>query len=357
MKKVLKMMIQIVIVVVVIVAVLLGGFIGYTYATSYKPVAIEVIEVETGDGKITTLQTNKDYKITTFNIGYGALGDEQDFFMDGGKNSGALSEEEVLTNMTAIDQFVESTNSDFVLLQEVDVEGKRSYNINQLDYFREDGYAIAYGINYDVFYVPVPITNPHGRAKSGIATLSHINPTAAARYDFDGEEPFPKGLFDLQRCFTITRYDAPNGKELVIINAHFSAFDKGGQIRVQQLAQMKQVLIDEQELGNYVILGGDFNHELPGTSSDNFTWTDDYPTWCHIMDENFLPANYSWAVDGSAPSIRANNKPYIRGENFLATIDGFAVSDNIEIITVKTHGELDFINSDHNPVELVFKLK
>ncbi|MDU7253332.1 MAG: endonuclease/exonuclease/phosphatase family protein, partial [Clostridium sp.] len=44
------------------------------------------------------------------------------------------------------------------------------------------------------------------------------------------------------------------------------------------------------------------------------------------------------------------------GENFTAVIDGFLVSDNIEVISVKAHS-MDFKNTDHNPVNMKFKLK
>ena len=356
MERIGKIILSIIAGILVLILVAVGGLIGIAYATQYRPADIEPITIEPVQNTPPLLAQNQEYKITTFNIGYGALGKEQDFFMDGGKNSGAFSENEVLTNMNAIDKYINATNSDFVFLQEVDISGKRSFNVDELAYFRQQHYSISYGINYDVFFVPVPITNPHGDAKSGIATLAKTNPFKAERYDFAGEEPFPKGLFDLQRCFTITRYAVAQDKELVLINAHFSAFDKGGKIREQQLAQMQNILIEEEQKGNYVILGGDFNHELPGTSSANFTWTNAYPEWCKVMDENFLPVNYSWAVDGSNPSIRANNEPYTSGKNFLATIDGFAVSNNIKIKTVATQGELNFEHSDHNPVEMVFEL-
>ncbi len=45
-----------------------------------------------------------------------------------------------------------------------------------------------------------------------------------------------------------------------------------------------------------------------------------------------------------------------KGENFTAVIDGFLVSDNIEVISVKAHS-MDFKNTDHNPVNMKFKLK
>jgi hypothetical protein len=56
------------------------------------------------------------------------------------------------------------------------------------------------------------------------------------------------------------------------------------------------------------------------------------------------------------PSIRSNGTPYKQGENFVAVIDGFLVSANVEIRTVTGH-DLAFRNSDHNPVSTLFVLK
>ena len=56
-------------------------------------------------------------------------------------------------------------------------------------------------------------------------------------------------------------------------------------------------------------------------------------------------------------TARLNNKPYKKGsENtYYYIIDGFVVSDNIKVNEIKVN-DLDFQNSDHNPVVLKFEL-
>lgn len=355
MKKIIKRISWGIGIIVSVLILMAGSIIGYAYFTEFSPEDIEDININFGTDN-QKLIINHPYTMTTLNVGYGGLGKEQDFFMDSGKNSGALSLSEVENNMQAITQFVQNQDSDFLLLQEVDISGKRSYDVNQLAMLSDAQYSVAFGKNYDVKFVPVPFTKPMGGAISGIATMAKSQPTQSQRFTFAGKEPFVKQLFDLHRCFTITRYQTDSGKELVLINAHFSAFDKGGSVRGQQLAQMKQVLIDEQQKGNYVILGGDFNHELPGTNSYNFQWEGDYPKWCFVLPDDFTPAHFNWATDGTSPTVRSSNTPYLEGISFVATIDGFLVSDNIQIEYVKTHGELNFEHTDHNPVELKFTL-
>ena len=356
MQKILRGIMRLCIAIVLVIVLAFASFIGYTYITMYRPEPVETISVKEGLSS-QPIQKQTSYGITTFNTGYAALGQTQDFFMDGGVKSGADSKEEVLDNLQFITNYIFTQNNDFIFLQEVDIDAKRSYHVNQLAPFVDSKYSSSFALNFDTPFVPIPLTHPMGGGESGIATLSLTTPKSAERFTLDGEEPFIKQLFDLKRAFTLTRFEVQNGNDLVLINTHFSAFDKGGKVRAQQLAQMQDVLIAEREAGNYVILGGDFNHELPGTSSEQFTWTDSYPEWCMVLPDDFTPVGYTWATDGTQPSVRANNKAYTAGTNFVAVIDGFVVSDNIQIEQVTTRGDFEFIHSDHNPVELRFSLQ
>ncbi|MDK7075501.1 endonuclease, partial [Lactobacillus gasseri] len=65
---------------------------------------------------------------------------------------------------------------------------------------------------------------------------------------------------DLDRCFNVMRLPVKNDKELVLINSHMSAYDKGGLSKKKQLALLNHVMKAEIQKGNYVICGGDFNH-------------------------------------------------------------------------------------------------
>ena len=46
------------------------------------------------------LKVGKEFKVTTFNIGYGGLDKEQDFFLDGGKGSRSSSKEQTEKNIS-----------------------------------------------------------------------------------------------------------------------------------------------------------------------------------------------------------------------------------------------------------------
>jgi len=333
-----------------------AAFLGIMTFIDVKPDEVESLAVV--NNQVRVVPVEESLTITTYNIGYGGLGKEQDFFADGGKRSRAFSEEEVHINLEKIIDVIDSTNSQFMMLQEVDKKASRSYKIDQVEYIKNlyPNYSYVYGVNYDVKWVPVPLTNPMGSVKSGIITLSKYNTLEARRHQFLVGESWPIQLFELDRCFVETRYKTFNGKELVLVNLHLSAFDKGGLIREKQLQYLSDYLQNQYETGSYIIVGGDWNHNLPNSDPLLFDTTEQWPFWLKDLPDNFKPEGFSWGVDKDTPTVRTLEKSYVEGENFKAVIDGFLVSDNIEILYSQGI-QTGFENTDHNPVVLNFKLK
>ncbi len=351
-KKILKISTTILLALVVIFAT----YIVFMIVTDYKPEEKTVIDIENNKDEI--IKTNSDLSITTFNIGYGTMDDTVDFFMDGGVMSRGTSEEKVLENLDGIGKIIKDLNSDIIFLQEVDVKATRSYKVNQLERIKKSfsDYSTNFAINYKVPWVPIPIFKPHGQVLAGLTTLSKFNLESATRHDLPGKSSFFVQLADLDRAMVINRLAVDNGKELVAINAHLSAYDKGGAIRKVQLGYIKSILEEEYLKGNYVIIGGDWNQQIPGTNAFDFTTTEKWPEWLQDIPEDFVPSGYSWAYDKTIATSRTVATPYIKGENLTSIIDGFLVSDNIEIISTKGTDQ-DFKYSDHNPVTVVFRLK
>ena len=48
---------------------------------------------------------------------------------------------------------------------------------------------------------------------------------------------------------------------------HLSAYDEGGVYRAKQIAMLNEILKTERDNGNYVIAGGDFNHDIADSST------------------------------------------------------------------------------------------
>jgi endonuclease/exonuclease/phosphatase family metal-dependent hydrolase len=331
-------------------------YLAFMTITDYRPA--EAINLEIKNNRAATLKKGVPLSVLTFNIGYCGMDAEEDFFMDGGRGSRCTSLEQTQTNLKRITNYLTRENADLIILQEVDVKSSRSYRVNELAYLQKNlaGYGTIFAVNYKVPWVPVPLTRPMGAVMSGLLTFSRFNVRSALRYQLPGKENWPRQLAELDRCFIESRLPLAGGKELVLLNVHLSVFDKGGRIRKLQLAYLKKLLLDEYEKGNYVIAGGDWNHGLPGTDPRLFKAAMARPGWYVTLPEDFMPSGFAWAVDKTVPTIRSNSTAYKEGENFVAIIDGFLVSPNVEIQKVTGHN-LAFQNSDHNPLSAVFVLK
>ncbi|GGH30753.1 endonuclease/exonuclease/phosphatase family protein [Paenibacillus segetis] len=351
-KKTLKWLAWIVVSVVAVFAILLI----YITVADYKPPA--QVELQASNNSSLSLKQGKPFTITTFNIGYAGLDQGQDFFMDGGTMSRSRSKEQTETNLNAIVDFLSGTRSNLYMLQEVDENSSRSNHINEVKKISDSlqEYSNTFAYNYKVPWVPIPLTHPMGGVKSGLLTLSTFNSTSQTRFDLPGKESWPVQQFELDRAFIESRFPVDNGKELVLVNLHLSAFDKGGTIRKQQLEFLANYINQEMKKDNYLIIGGDWNHALPGTDPSKFATQQEWPEWLQPFPDSFGPSDFKWAVDPNTPSVRTLDVAYQQGVNFLAVIDGFLVSPNVEIVNVTGH-QLNFANSDHNPVTASFTLK
>lgn len=345
--------------------------LGYVIYLSIQYYRIEDnLNLEISNNRNEIVSTATDYTITTYNIGFGAYNHDFSFFMDSGKmldgtevtgkNSTAKSKDVVINNTTGIVNIAKALNSDFYLFQEVDTKGTRSHNVNQLDMLKSigDNYGYTYAINFHSAYLLYPFNDPHGANTAGVATFSRYKINSSTRKSYPIDESFPNKYFDLDRCFSINRISVNNGKELVIINSHMSAYDKGGKIRQKQLALLNSVLTEEYEKGNYVIAGGDFNHDI-ADSIHTFETQQYVPEWVFQLEESDLAPHFRFASSTDDATCRSTDIPYTKGVNYSAVLDGYIISDNVSIsnITNLVNGEsVDFMYSDHNPATLTFQL-
>jgi endonuclease/exonuclease/phosphatase family metal-dependent hydrolase len=321
--------------------------------TDYRPKLRELIPTSE---KSDTIPVDKPLRILTWNIGYAGLDKNMDFFYDGGTKV-RPSEKQVEKSMDGIAGFLsDHKETDFILLQEIDEEAKRSYYKNQVEYFENVLYNhhSSYAVNYNVQFIPKPLTDPMGRVKAGLVTFSTFSPVISERYTFPFNFGWPLRVFMLDRCFLSMRFPTTNKKELVLINTHNSAFDHDGELRKAELNYFRKFLLDEYKKGNYVVVGGDFN-QCPLNVHPEF---DEHPfdfADYHVIPDTLLPSDWKYVYDNSVPSNRRVDIPYKKGETKVTLIDFFILSPNVEIDSVKCE-DLDFEYSDHNPVIAVFKL-
>ena len=332
-------------------AVGIVSLIGYATLSDYRPDPTALVFKKQDAKPIPELRS---YKFLIWNIGYGGLSRDMDFFYDGGKQV-RPARKIVEKNIAAIKTFLDRQKDiDFFLLQEVDKNSKRSYSVDEVSKIAKmfPQFHSSFGKNYDVFFVPVPPSNPLGHVLSGLLTLASFEPFSVIRHSFPGNYAWPQGLFMLDRCFLVSRYRLDTGKELLIINTHNSAYDDGT-LRSSQMTYLKNFLIKEYEKGNYVIVGGDWNQCPPGFNPEFKHNLTDNENRMDIGKDYLL--KWKWAYDPKTPTNRRLVAPYDEKTTLTTVIDFFLMSPNVEIKQVQDI-HLDFEHSDHNPVKLEVKL-
>jgi endonuclease/exonuclease/phosphatase family metal-dependent hydrolase len=345
--KTLKKLLKVVGILILTIVLIFAGFLGYMTMKDYKPKPVEIVNIENKKGQPTFLSDTLTFY--TWNIGYCGLGKEQDFFFDGGKMVRPTKEMNqkyqaaILANLQAMD------TTDFIFLQEVDRGSKRSWFQDQVPAISSTcpGYCYGYAINYKSSFVPQPVSNPYGQCYGGLVTLAETEPGSAHRFSLAPDADWPTGLFMLKRCYMEFRYPLINGKELVVINQHLSAYDDGT-VKQRQMDTLKVKLLAEYKKGNYVVVGGDWNTYPPGYKS-NLKAAGKDGVVEKSMEANYPEPGWKYVYDASTGSNRKLYEPYVKGQTDEVVIDYFLLSPNIYSISCKTV-DLGFENSDHQPV-------
>lgn len=350
-----------------VLALLFAGYVAYLQLQYYR--IEDDLALEVAGAPARPLAAEEEYTAVTCNLGFGAYGPDYSFFMDTGVMADgtptqgvygkARSREDVLANTTAALDALEELDADLLLLQEVDYDSHRSYFVDQrqmaLDAF--SGYGWIWGENFHSGYLAYPLNDPHGAVNAGLLTLTRYAAAGGVRRSYPVDESFFVKFTDLDRCFTVLYLPVEGAEgQLALIHSHMSAYDEGGTVRSRQLELLCGVMEEEYEKGNYVIVGGDFNHALYGTEHA-FPSQQQFPGWVQTLSDGDLPEHFAFvqADNGFAvATCRGADIPYTPGVNYTTVVDGFIVSDNVAARAENI--DADFAFSDHNPVALTFRL-
>jgi len=337
-----------------------GAFV-YLSLTEYKPEDSELITLEGDTDTIENLELGTEVSLVSWNIGYGGLGADADFFMEGGEDVMTYDEEGVWGNLDGITAKLQELDPDFLFLQEADRDSKRSFHIDEVEiiskYLGEPRYA--YANNFKCKYVPYPFPETIGKVDSGIVTYSTMGLSSARRLQLPLSFTWPVRIFNLKRCLLVTRIPIEGSdKELVLINLHLEAYDEGDG-KIQQTKMLKEVIMNEVDAGNYVIASGDFNQSFSNVDATQFDSGEEGLWMPGVLDISEFDDSLTFLMDDSTPTCRAINKPYTGNEDGIFQyymVDGFIVSGNIEVVSNKTV-DTGFKYTDHNPIYLEFVLE
>lgn len=334
--------------------------------TDYRPQGISQLNIENSNNK--EVLQDSVFTLLTWNIGYGGLGADCDFFYSGagffysGDKMIRPPKTLVDQNVSGILHLIQEHPADFYLFQEVDFQSKRSYCFNQYEAIKQTlgNLPSTFSPNFRVERIPIPVFQPwsvYGAAESGLATFSKIAPQQVNRHQLPGEFGWPDRIFQLDRCAAVSRYPHVSGKELVVLNIHNSAYDKGGKLKKQQMAYLREFFMSEYEKGNFVIAGGDWNQAPPTFPFFSFRpdYKGPYPTHLNIPVD-LMPEDWTWIYDPTVPTSRSTKTKYFKQKSFVQLIDFYLISPNLEATMVKAVDH-DFAHSDHQPVKLEIKIK
>lgn len=341
----LKKTVKLVLIPVGVFALYLIGVIGYATLTDYDPPAREALNIHSNSNAAGA----DTVSFITWNIGFTGLGKETDFFYDGGKVV-TQTEAIVKKNRLGILEFIaKEKETDFFLLQEIDSCSKRSHYHNHLNEIQqvvpESDYAFA--LNYKVDFVPVPLTEPMGEVKSGVATFSRLQINEAERIGFDSQMAWPTKLFFLDRCCIKSKTELASGKILFVYNTHCSAYDTAGTMVASEVDLIMADARAEFEKGNYVVVGGDWNQCPP-----NYTPLGPPEAYNEFsLSNEQIDAGWQWVADPNTFSNRKLDQVYKKGVSYTSVIDHYLISPNVEVLDVNGV-DLNFEYSDHQPVKL-----
>ena len=359
MRKFISVFLKALLAIITLLALALIILLTFVSIREYKPDEWEQISVRSLASEDETVKSGDSLKILTWNIGYGALGDNADFFMDYGSMVYTADVQRVGENVGGIIETLDDIDPDIVLLQETDVNSSRSYGIDETALISESfpGFDNTFAYNFDVDFIPYPIP-PIGKVESGLMTLSRYGISSAERIQLPCPFKWPIRCINLKRCLSVNRIPLEGSeKELVIVNLHLEAYDDG-EGKTAQTRMLADFLQTESAAGNYVIAGGDFNQTFSNTDASAYPEYENM--WhCGLLNEAEFGEHLFFYQDASLPTCRSLDKP-LAGADLNSfqyyVIDGFIVSDNIEVSSIRTM-DYGFKCTDHNPVVMEVTLK
>ncbi len=340
----------------VLILIVLGLFLLFIQLNDFNPPAQMKLTTE-GIAKKRQL-ADAPIRLISWNIGYGGLGKEMDFFYDGG-NKVRATKEQSQEWMHQISRWIaQNSDVDFLLLQEVDFKAKRTYFKDQSQQLAPllPYHEMIRAVNYKIPFVPVPVYNPMGKVEAGMLTFTAHKSFENIRFAYPQIAGWPDRMFLLDRCFIKSRFATSLGNELVVFNTHNSAFIDDPAKMQQELQTIRDQMLLEYQLGNFVIAGGDWNMNPPDLQNINYSTGDRFTAAPVHFPDHFLPENWKFAFDPKAPSNRQLHEAYQKGITGTTTIDYFILSPNISLKNIETI-DLNFDMSDHNPVMIAINLK
>lgn len=213
-------------------------------------------------------QPDSTIRVMTWNIRFGIA--RGPWFGDACGYKVIYSESEIIPNLSVIAQHINEAKPDVVLLQEVDLNSKRSGYVDELRWLLDHTYFnyAAYGSQWKSQFVP---SDGLGRLDEGNAILSRWPITHAERISLPlrGDQDALEKYFYERCCMIEAQIEIPGFQNFYVVNIHASAFATDD-TKHQHIIRFKDELDKIGGAGNRFVAGGDMNTLPPGSDSTDY---------------------------------------------------------------------------------------
>lgn len=337
---------------IVLLGLLILSFLSWLQYHRFSPKQVSSILIENKSDK--TLNIGDSLGILLWNLSYGGMPAEMDFFYSGG-NRIKLNEKKSIENFQNIldemEKYQDST--DIFLLHKVDTSSSRSYQKNQFQEIQNifPDREVSLCMNYSVPYIPVPLNDPIGTVHSGMMNISNYASFQQLRISLnDKEYSWPKKLFTTQKCISMASYSIGE-RALYILNVHLNSYDNQGEIRLAQLAQIEKLADSLYKKGNLVVIAGGWNMSPPGFKKYRISYGYKAKPAFPEIDSSVYFKNWKFEYNPTLPTSRNLTEYYRHGAINTNIKDFFICSPNVTVLMVHTVNQ-QFEYSDHHPIYL-----
>lgn len=308
--------------------------------------------------------------VMTWNIKFG--GGRLVFFWECNGTRYNMKESEVLGHMESVAAKIREIDPDILLLQEVDIQSKRSAYVDQMQYMLNET-DLNYGVYASIWKADYIPSHGLGRMNMGNAILSKwpLNEATRISLPIRTDQSALEDYFFFRRNVLKARVEIPGQNQFYACNVHTEPWSQDG-TKQKHIDRFKDELDIIHNAGGLFIAGGDLNIVPPGSPkwkdfaddqcSDAMFKGDDYTGQEAWMDG--LYASYAAAVPLDTIKTRPDKHysftgdqgvGWVRKLDFLFTNSSFANGSGTTLqdtlLPDGTIGTKSCLNlSDHAPI-------
>ena len=232
---------------------------------------------ETEDAVLYQANLIRDYppkqsvSVMTWNIRFGIA--RLDFFGDACGDKAIFSKSEVIKGLEGIAKKINDSGVDIVLMQEVDIQSKRTSYIDQAQWLLNNT-RMNYGAYASKIKTQIVPAEGYGRFDAGNLILSKWKLEDATRHKLPlrGDQDGLTQLFYLRRNVVTAKVKMP-GSPFFAVNAHLTAFATDD-TKQKHISGFKKILDGIVTSGFNFVAGGDLNAIPPNATKTNYCYDD-----------------------------------------------------------------------------------